>query len=37
MRVTRIGMDAPPAAQALLEAIATAHGMVWSSPQYTAR
>jgi FMN reductase len=30
----RPDMDTPPAAQALLEATATAQGMVWSSPLY---
>jgi FMN reductase len=33
----RPGMDAPPAVRALLEAVAAAQGMVWSSPLYTAR
>jgi FMN reductase len=30
----RPGMDVPPTAQALLDAAATAQGMVWSSPTY---
>jgi FMN reductase len=30
----RPGMDAPPAARALLEATAAAQGMVWTSPLY---
>jgi FMN reductase len=30
----RPGMDAPPAAQSLLDAVTRAQGMVWSSPLY---